>query len=277
MRSAPDSRTTGLFDRYLALLGLRRRKPGLGALREIVRAHVTRIPFENISKVLHKAHLGLRNLPDLALYLEGIERFRFGGTCYANNFHLHELLAELGYRVRLCGADMTQPDVHLVNVVTVDERDFLVDAGYAAPFLDPMPLDLVTDQVIALGRERYGLKPRDAQGRSRMELYRDGILTHAYVVKPEPRGIGEFARPIAESFGNDATFMRALLVARFSPGRSLVVHNLALIASRRTRWTTQHFSAPHDLARAVEERFGIPAPVTREAVDLLGELKDVWG
>ena len=40
-----------LFSRYLALLGVPRREPGLDALREIVRVHLTRIPFENVSKL----------------------------------------------------------------------------------------------------------------------------------------------------------------------------------------------------------------------------------
>lgn len=265
-----------LLERYLALLGVPRREPSLDALRGLVRAHVMTVPFENISKVYYKAHLGLRSLPDLELFLEGIERFHFGGTCYACNYHLHQLLANLGYRTTLCGADMSRPDVHLVSRVEIDGTDYLVDAGYAAPFLEPMPLDHATDIVIALGRERYILKPRDARSRSRMELYRDGKLTHAYLAKPEPRRIQEFGEPIADSFREDATFMHALLVARFFPGSSLVIHNMSLIESRETRWTTGTFSTPEDLARAVEEYFGIPARMTLEAVDLLGRLEDVW-
>jgi hypothetical protein len=35
---------------YLAILGVVRREPSLGALRELLAAHLTRIPFENISQ-----------------------------------------------------------------------------------------------------------------------------------------------------------------------------------------------------------------------------------
>jgi hypothetical protein len=69
-----------------------------------------------------------------------------------------------------------------------------VDVGYAAPFLVPLPLDLAHDQDIVWGRERYVLKPRDAAGRPRLELHRDGGLRHGYLVNPAPRRIEEFAQ-----------------------------------------------------------------------------------
>ncbi len=204
-------------ERYLRLLGVPARAPSLAALDELVRAQLTRVPFENVSK-LHRRRAGLRELPDLERHLDGVERHHFGGTCYPNNLHLHGLLAELGYDVRLCGADMTKPDVHLACIVTVDGHEHIVDGGYGAPFLAPLPRDLDRDHVIELGRERYVLRPQDAAGRSRLDLYRDGVLQHGYLLKPEPRRIEEFAAVIADSFRDDATFMNALVAVRFFPG-----------------------------------------------------------
>lgn len=77
---------------------------------------------------------------------------------------------------------MSNPDVHLVSMVNVDEREYLVDVGYAAPFLSPLPRDLATDFIIVLGRDFYVLKPQDAQGSSRMELYR----ARNYIKCPHP-------------------------------------------------------------------------------------------
>ena len=86
-----------LFARYLSALGVRAREPGIDALEELVAAHLTGVPFENISKLYYKKHRGLRGLPGLDLYLDGIERHHFGGTCYANNHYLNLLLQYLGY------------------------------------------------------------------------------------------------------------------------------------------------------------------------------------
>ena len=46
--------------RYLALLGIRESEPGVELLTSIVRAHVTRIPFENISKLYRWKTAGFR-------------------------------------------------------------------------------------------------------------------------------------------------------------------------------------------------------------------------
>ncbi len=265
-----------LQDRYLGLLGLQRRKPSVDALCELVQAHLSQVPFENVSKLYYKKHQGLRGIPSLELFLDGIERFHFGGTCYTNNYYLYQLLANLRYQNRLCGADMSNPDVHLVSMVNLERREYLVDVGYAAPFLTPMPRDLTTDYAIVLGRERYVLKPQDASGCSRMELYRDGNLNHGYVAKPEPRQIHEFKQVIANSYREDATFMNALLLARFFPNRSLVIHNLTLIESQGTESSTRSLASQNELGQVVSEYFGIPEVVTLEVVKGLGQLKDAW-
>ena len=155
-----------LFQRYLAALGVSVGELGLDALQELTAAHLTRIPFENVSKLYYKKHNGLRGLPSLELYLDGIENYNFGGTCYTNNYYLNLLLKYVGYDVKLCGAGMTNPDVHIVNMVTLDGGEYLVDVGYAAPFLKPLPRDLRRDHVVALGRDRYVLKPQDEQCRN---------------------------------------------------------------------------------------------------------------
>lgn len=263
--------------RYLGLLGLERREPSYAALAEIVHAHVVRIPFENISKLHYRKHLELRGIPVLDLFLDGIERYRFGGTCYACNFHLYELLDSLGYDAKLCGADMSKPDVHMVTLVTLEGREYLVDGGNAAPFLEPLPRDLLQDHVVALGRDRYVLRPRDSAGRSQMDLYRDGVYRLQYTVNPRPRRVEEFGGVIADSYRDDATFMNALLLVRFQPGQSVMIHNLTVIESGVNGTYTRKLGGREDVANAVQELFGIPGEVVAGVVGELAELQDVWG
>ena len=277
MTKAPLQPSTPiLMERYLHLLGIRRQKPTYAALAELVMAQMTRIPFENVSKLYYMKREGRRGLPDLNQYLNGVERYPFGGTCYSNNYYLHLLLAHLGYDVMLCGADMTNPDVHLVNLVSVEGREFLVDAGYAAPFLKPLPRDLGQDLVVALGRDRYVLKPKDGNGCSRMELHRDGQLKHGYTAKPIPRQIEYFADAIEDSYRSTATFMNALLLVRLYRNRSVVLHNLTLIESEGTESRVQYLASRGDLSGVVEDRFAIPRELVSEAVAELGEFGDAW-
>jgi len=264
------------FDRYLRLLGVAATIPSRAALTELVAAHLARVPFENVSKLHYRKHAGLCGLPGLERFLDGIERYNFGGTCYTNNYYLHRLLAQLGYEVKLCGADMSNPDVHVVNLVALEGREWLVDVGYAAPFAEPLPCDLGRDHVIELGRERYLLKPRDAEGRSRMVQYRDGRLLHGYRINPKPRRIEEFARVIEDSFVDEATFMNTLLLVRFFPGSSIVIHNLTLIRSVGANAQQQEFSTREELADAIVEHFGMPRPIVTDAIADLRELRSAW-
>lgn len=152
-------------DHYLAILGLARRDPSLEALRELLATHLTKIPFENISKLYYRKRLGLVDLPDIRLYLDGIEKYHFGGTCYSNKYHFHLLLRSLGYQAKLCAADMRTPEVHALNMVTTGGREYLLDTGYAAPLLEPIPRDLATEYETTLGRDRYGASNlRDTSG-----------------------------------------------------------------------------------------------------------------
>jgi arylamine N-acetyltransferase len=263
-----------LLDKYINMLGVAKRQPGVNALVDLVAAHLTQVPFENISKLYYRRHMNLTSIPDINTYLTGIEQHHFGGTCFSNNYYFYSLLANLGYTVRLCGADMSNPDAHMALMVEVEGREFLVDVGYAAPFLLPLPRDLKIDFSIVLGRDRYVLKPQDENGRSRLEMYRNGILKHGYLAKPEHRTIDNFS--IADSFREDATFMNSLLLARFFPGRSTVIHNLTVVESQGTDSRVYSLKNRDELGQAVEVLFGIPSGIVMEAVGDLRDLGDPW-
>jgi arylamine N-acetyltransferase len=264
MRQGPDH--ADQFGRYLRLLGVAHRPPTLGALTALTRAHLSRVPFENISKLYHRREGSLHRPPDFTRFLDGIERHHLGGTCYASAFHFHQLLTHLGYDVALCGADMSAPDVHMVNIVRLEGHPYLVDVGYGAPLLAPLPLDLEQDHEIVWGRDRYLLRPPDAAGRSRLELHRDGRLQHGYLVNPAPREIEEFASVISDSFSDRATFMHAVLVARFWPTGCVTVRNLRLTQAEGGTFSVRPIPCVDHLPRIIETHFRIPADLTRQAL-----------
>jgi arylamine N-acetyltransferase len=266
-----------LFQRYLTALGVSFREPGLDALQELTATHLTRVPFENVSKLYYKKHNSLRGLPSLELYLDGIENYNFGGTCYTNNYYLNLLLKYIGYDVKLCGAGMTNPDVHIVNIVTLEGREYLVDVGYAAPLLKPLPRDLDQDQVVALGRDRYVLKPQDEQNRSRVEMYRDNELIHGYTAKPTPRPIQYFDEVIAGSFSEGATFMNALLLVRFNVDRSVAIYNYNLIESNGPDYRIVALADKDELVRTIVDRFAMPSNMVKDVLADMAHLSgDAW-
>jgi len=263
-----------LFDKYLDLLKVKKAAADFNLLKKIVKAHLLKVPFENISKLLYKKQ-GLKNIPDLSTYLEGIEKYNFGGTCYTNNYYLYCLLEHLGYEIKLCGADMKNPDVHIISIVTIDGHEFIVDGGYAAPFLNPLPVDLPEDYEIALGNEMYIVKPKDESGRTKVEQYYNGKLQHWYTAKPEPRKIEDFRKVIEDSYSNNAVFMNAIRITRLNENGSLVLKNLSITKTFKNEVLETKFS-PDDVPEMLKLNFGMPAEIVAEAISIIGELKDIY-
>ena len=263
-----------LFEKYLELLKVEKSLPDLNLLRKVVRAHLIKIPFENISKLIYKKQ-GMNYIPDLTTYLNGIKSYNFGGTCYANNYYLYSILKHLGYNVKLCGADMKNPDVHLISIVTIDGSEYIVDGGYAAPFLVPLPRDLEEDYVVTLGNEKYIIKPKDELGRTKVEQYTDGKLQHWYIAKPQEKKIEDFRRVIEDSYSVDAVFMNAVRITKFSENDSLVLKNLYLTEIINNESSTIKI-ALNDIPSVIERKFGIPKYIVKKAVCHFKELKDIY-
>lgn len=256
------------LERLLTYIELVPRAPDTTFLTETVAAFMRHVPFENISKRYYHRTLDLNHLPTFEQYVDGLERCHFGGTCITNNTFLNMLLNHLGFDARLCGADMNQPNCHFVNMVTVEGREFLIDAGYAAPFVTPLPRDLPHDVEVALGRDRYVLRPQDAQGRSRMDLYRDNELVHGYTAKPIARYLEYFDTTIRDSFKPTSVFMSSLLLVKIhSATRTTAVRNLTVIESEGDSFSVEHLPDPSVLPETIEQHFGIPAAMVATATE----------
>ncbi len=254
------------ISQYLDLLHITRSQPSVESLAAILRAHLYVFPFENISKLYYFKKFNRTGIPDLEHFLDGARDKHFGGTCYAINYYLSQLLTALGYQTKLCGADMQNPDAHVVNIVTLAGKEYIVDAGYAAPFSVPLPRYLQEPFSISHGVDEYILFPQDGFGRSRLEQYHEGTLRHSYLVKPEPRNIDDFSRVIADSFAPKATFMNAVLLVKYDGDNSIVIRNKEFITTRDGLTTKVSLNSFDHLVETIQSVFGIPPEITRVAL-----------
>jgi len=263
-----------LFDKYLDLLGVSKTKPNFDLLTKIVRAHLLKVPFENISKLLYKKQ-GMTYIPDLKLFLEGIEKYNFGGTCYSNNYYLFLLLKHLGYNIKLCSADMKNPDVHIISTVKIDDKEYLIDAGNAAPFFEPLPTFLTEDFIIKFGIEKYIVKPKDGTGKIKIEQYFDGKLQHWYTTPCHQRKIDEFRKVIEDSYSDNAVFMNAVRLTRFFETGSVVLKNQYLSETINDQTSTIKIQL-QDLPSVIKDKFGIPNETVMNAIGHFKELRDIY-
>ena len=263
-----------LFKKYLSLLGIAEASPSRELLNKIVKAHLIKVPFENISKLLFKQR-GMKNKPDLAEFLEGIEKYNFGGTCYSNNYYLFLLLQHLGFDIKLCGCNMKNSDVHLISIVKIEGNEYIVDGGYAAPFLNPLPTNLSEDYIITLGNEKYIVKPKGENGKTRVEQHYNGKLQHWYTAGTKPRKIEEFSKVIADSYTDNAVFMNAVRITRFTGGGAMVLKNFIFTEINNNETITKKLTRD-ELQDFIEAKFHMPVGLVRHAVNSIKELKDIY-
>lgn len=174
---------------YLERLGVPRpAAPTAGALRELHRAHLDRIPFENLNVALGvPVELGLD-----ALAAKILDRRR-GGFCYELNGLFAHLLAALGFPVTLLAARVwtgTQwgppLDHAALRVSDADGVDWLADVGFGEHSRYPLRADERGDQ-------------DDPNGRFRVVVVEGGDLdvlrddAPQYRLENHPRTLAEFA------------------------------------------------------------------------------------
>jgi arylamine N-acetyltransferase len=254
------------YRRYLRLLGIDHAPSGLDGLRLIVRRHLIRVPFENVSKLLLFEREGVGRAFTLDEFLDGIEHHDMGGTCYTANPYLADLLRALGYQADLLGADMTNPDVHTCVRVHLAEGAYHVDAGFAAPFREPIALDSLP-YTVTEGTHRYVLE-RHERG---VALYfqSTGARSLSYVAHEPPWDLEHFTAVIRASFAPTAHFLNHLRIARFFEGHSVELLDRKMSIHRDGRTIETELTSIDEVERAVHTEFGMPRCPVREVGRLI--------
>jgi len=258
------------YARYLRLLGFEQTPSGHEGLRQIVRQHLIRIPFENISKLLQFGREQKGRITGLAEFLDGIERYDLGGTCYTANPFLAELLREVGYEADLLGCDMRRPNVHTAIRVRLNGTDYHVDVGYGGPFYEPLPLARLPHEMMS-GPYRY-VFDRGDDGRFAMNVFRGGGRVHGYLVNETPRGLEFFRDIILDSFRLTATFMTRLRVVRYRGNRSAELQNNLVILVRGGQSREVRLRSMKHIREIVNREFGMARCPVEKAVETLEKI-----
>ncbi len=215
-----------LFDIYLDILDISVHSLDLDQLEKLLRSHLVKIPFENISKLFLWQQTGKSQIPDLETYLKNIRELDCGGTCYTINYYFYLLLRYLGYEATLHGTDMPEgANVHIVIKVQLKDKQYLVDMGYGAPFYNPLPLFLDKPLSIKWGDVVYELSSQNEKQQPQVAIYQNEKMLHYYSVNPEPRNIDYFSQIIADSYNQNMTFMNILRIIRYFNDYSQSIKN----------------------------------------------------
>ncbi len=115
--------------------------PGKDTLRELQKAHMFRVPFENLD--IHNGKYFSIDIP--SIYDKIVIRNR-GGFCYELNGLFYWLLDELGFDVTLLAGRVFMdgklgPEFGHMNMLVRLEERWIADVGFGDSFIEPLKLD----------------------------------------------------------------------------------------------------------------------------------------
>ena len=130
------------IDAYLDRIGFSGpHTPTAESLRQLHRAHMFAVPFENLD-----IPLGNPIVLSLSEFYAKIVERRRGGFCYELNGLFGWLLEHLGFRVTrlsagVYGGGQPGPDFDHLTLLVETEDQLLADVGFGDSFVEPLPLD----------------------------------------------------------------------------------------------------------------------------------------
>lgn len=255
---------------YLERIGVARpRYADAAALRELHRAHLTAVPFENLS-----VHLGEPvSLVGQDLF-EKIVLRRRGGFCYELNGAFAILLEELGYAVvRMAarvyaGEDLGPPFDHLALLVStaqpVDSADtaqpvdtadsagpWLVDVGFGRHSTYPLRFDDRAGQTDPGGQ--FTLVDRECGD---VDVVCDG--RPQYRIERRARSLADFVPTCWwHQTSPESHFTRATICSRIDGDRRISINGRTLVITRGADRTETPLETDEALAAAYQGHFGV--------------------
>ena len=249
--------------------------PPLRLFCEVSKAF-SRIPYENITKIVRRAEAGesiqARRGPEEVV--SDHIRWGAGGTCFSLTSALCSLLRGMGFEAEYLLSDRGYgQNTHCALLVMVEGEPYLADPGFL--IAEPVPLApaLAGPMEIDTGGERLVLVP----GETGISLFTDrgGKKVHRLTYRTTPVDADEFYKAWDASFHWE--MMRYPLLARAgSSGRLYMRGSMFQISNNDT---VDRVKIPEDeLAAKISAEFGIHPAIVARAMNILnsqsGGMKD---
>ncbi len=261
-------------DRFLERLGQPKEAPSYEALAKLCRAHLTTLPFENISKLCYFQQYEQTGwyIPPIETYVANLHDLHVGGTCFTNNSAFCLLLQQLGYQAELVRFDSN----HLGVSVQLPTGWYYVDVGVGSPVFAPIAIP-AGGEAIYCGTGIRLLPKEDGADALRFQHITHGEVTLEWELSLQ-KGLtfDDFSEKIKfQNTPGQTFFMNTLRCKLWQPdrGRSIALVNNTLMI--RTEDGVEQKSQLPD-QQAIEEviavEFGLPKLPVREAISVLESL-----
>jgi N-hydroxyarylamine O-acetyltransferase len=229
--------------------------PTTDVLRQLHRAHMLAVPFENLD-----IGLGRKIVCDEESILRKIVEQRRGGFCYELNGAFAALLRELGFKVTLLSAGAARRDGsngpefdHLTLKIDLEEP-WLADVGFGDSFLEPLRLKFDIEQ--PQGRRKFRLV--EEQGSLHMEMAKPEDWKRQYSFTMIPRQLGDFAGMCHyHQTSPESSFTQKKICSRATPDGRITVADRKLIVTRNGRKKESALDSDQEWREALKKYFEI--------------------
>jgi N-hydroxyarylamine O-acetyltransferase len=230
--------------------------PTAEVLRALHRAHMLRVPFENLD-----IPRGRKLVVDQEVCVRKIVDERRGGFCYEMNGAFAALLQAIGFQVTLLSARVVRQDGsfgpefdHLTLRVDLD-RPWLADVGFGDSFVEP--LRLLPGIAQKDGSEIYRIT--EAVNVLQLEKW-DSAETWKpqYRFSLQPRHIGEFSEMCHyHQTSPESSFTHKRLCSRATPDGRITLSDMKLVITRNGNKEERTLCSEEEWRTALREYFDV--------------------
>jgi N-hydroxyarylamine O-acetyltransferase len=233
------------------------RTPTAETLRRLHLAHLSAVPFENLS-----IHWGEPIVLDDGALFEKVVTRRRGGFCYELNGLFAALLRELGFEVSMLSAGVARPDGsfspefdHMALRVDLDEP-WLADVGFGDSFREPLRLDSREEQIE--GRQAFRIDEGEDGRRILARRGEDGEWKPVYRLSLRPYVYADYAEMCRfHQTSPDSHFTRNQICSLATPDGRLTLSGRKLITTRNEKREEREMADDREYAEALRRHFGI--------------------
>jgi N-hydroxyarylamine O-acetyltransferase len=225
-------------------------------LRELHKAHLLAVPFENLD-----VHLKRAIVLDEQKMVGKIVAERRGGICYELNSAFCALLSGLGFRVSMLSAGVARdeggfdpPFDHMTLLVDLDER-WLADVGFGDSFREPLRLDLRGQQ--DQNNESYRIVEAEEQHLI-VERRESESWKPQYRFTLDPYKLDDFGEMCRyHQTSPESPFTQKRVCTRATPDGRITVTGMRLIITDRGEKKEREIASHEEWTAALREHFGI--------------------
>ncbi len=230
--------------------------PTPSTLRELQRAHLFAVPFENLD-IGRKCRIVV---DQESSYRKIVDQHR-GGFCYELNGAFAALLEALGFRVTLLSARVPRQDGsdspefdHLALRVDLD-RSWLTDVGFGDSFVEPLLLETGAEQVQQDGRVFRIVDSGDSLEVQKRDVT---IWKREYLFSLQPRRVEDFAAMCHyHQTSPESPFTRKRVCSLATPDGRITLADGRLIITRNGTRQERVLESEEEWNLQLREHFGI--------------------